>query len=153
MQHINIHIPGSSTAPSRDYDQFIGKIIPKFIIENGIPKYMTKLHNSYHLEGFEIKRLEGRLASVRIFGKHPNVDNINDELCLKDEEIGSFISNIEALKNILVNRLEVYYFDESHFRPSLGDYEANPVEGFTKIDVNFEKGEIYHAEGSAKRIY
>lgn len=153
MEHKHINIPGTKENISIDYDIFFGKIIPKFIIEEGVPKQITKLHKKLHLEGLMIKRFNNKLKEVKIFGTHPNADLDTDELCLRDEEYGAVVGNIHALLNLLINRLEVYYFDESHFRPNQKDYETKPVDGFMKIDVNFEEGEIHDAETPFRRLY
>lgn len=153
MEHKHLFIPGSKENVSIDYDIFVGKIIPKFILDGGVPKAITKIHEKLHLEGLVIKRFNNKLSEVRIFGSHPNADLNTDELCLRDEEYGAEVTDINCLLNILINRLEVYYFDESHFRPNQRDYETKPVDGFMKIDVNFEEGEIHDAEAPFRRLY
>lgn len=147
---LNIKITGRVTI---DYDICKQIIIPKFIVEKGIPRYIEYIIPEYHLRGFLIKRLNNRLKKVEVFGVHPNADLNTGELCLKSNEIGAEIKNIESLKNMLINRLEVYYYDESHFRLENKDYRTRPVDGYTKIDVNFEKGEIYGAEAPFRRLY
>ena len=153
MEHKHIEISSSPTSPQIDYDFYFGKIIPQFIIENRVPKVITYIHARFHLEGFVIKRFNNKLVSVRIIGKHPNADLDTDELCLKEEEEGAVVENIEALKTIIITILETYYFDESHFRPVTNQYKAKPVNDFMKIDVNFEKGEIYDDETPYRQLY
>lgn len=153
MEHKHISTPESDTGPQRDYDIYIGEIIPKFIIENGVPKTITQLDKSWYLQGFVIKRLNNKLGGVTVFGKHPNADINTDQLCLKEEEVGAIVNDVEALKNILINRLEVYYFDHSHFRPHLHQIQTEPVDGFMRINVDYEKGEIHDGDAPFRRIY
>jgi len=149
----HIQIACSDSSPTVNYDFYFKRIIPKFIIEDGVPKVITDIHERYYLEGFIIKRFNNKLADVRVIGIHPNADISTGSLCLKDEEKTANILNIEALKDILISRLEVYYFNECHFRPDAQYYNTKPVDGFMKIDVNFEKGEIHNADTSFRQLY
>jgi len=153
MEHRNINIPRSPTSPEKDYDIFLVDIKPKFVLEKGIPKQITKLHDKFILKGLIIRRLNNKLMNVKIFGSHPNADLNTDEICLKDEEYGAEVKDVATLASYLINRLEVYYFDESHFRPDSRQYETKPVDGFMKIDVNFDKGEIHDGEAPFRRLY
>jgi len=148
-----IQIPGSKNSVAIDYNFYFEKIIPKFIIKDGVPKILTYVDKKYNLEGFEIKTLNDKLSSVKIYGRHPNADLNTGELCLKVEEKHTVVTDMQALKDILINRLQVWYFNECHFRPIEIDYKTKPVDGFMKIDVNFEKGEIYDGEAPFRRIY
>jgi hypothetical protein len=152
MEH-HLQIFGSKISPSVDYNFYFEKIIPKFIIKDGVPEVITDLHEKYHLEGFMIKTIGKKLLSVMIYGRHPNVDINTDELCLKVEEKRTVVTDIQALKDILINRLQVWYFNDCHFRPDEFFYKTKPVDGFMKIDVNFKKGEIYDGEAPFRRIY
>ena len=65
MEH-HLQIPNSETGPSVDYNFYFEKIIPKFIIKDGVTEVITDLHKKYHLEGFMIKTLNNKLLSVKI---------------------------------------------------------------------------------------
>ena len=152
MEH-HLQIAGSNTGSVIDYNFYFEKIIPKFIIKDGVPEVLTYVNEKYNLEGFMIKTIMNKLSSVKIYGRHPNADLNTDELCLKVEEKHAVVTDIKALKDILINRLQVWYLNDCHFRPDEFFYKTKPVDGFMKIDVNFEKGEIYTGEAPFRRLY
>jgi hypothetical protein len=151
MKYRNIKIEGDELLV--EYHHYFGKIVPEFIIENGIPKHIVCLNPMYILEGLRIRTVNKKVMDVHIFGIHPNCDLNSGELCLKNDEKGAHISNIHAFKNIIVNRLKVYYYNDCHFRLQDRDCQTEPVNGFTKIDVNFNKGEIHECNPPFRRLY
>jgi hypothetical protein len=136
-----------------EYDFFFKKIIPKIIIEKGIPLHIEKLNPKFHLEGFMVERWNKKLRRVKVFGIHPNADGDTGELCLKKEEEKVIVNDVFALAEVLLNRLEVYYYDESHFRLNKINYKTKPVDAYKTIDVNFKKGEIYGTTPPFRRLY
>jgi len=151
MQYRNVKI--ESKRYLQEYHHYFVDIVPKFIIEDGIPKRIKYLNPHYHLKGFVIKTVNGLLENVMIFGWHPNADLQTSILCLKDGEKGERISNIHNFANLIRNRLSTYYYDHSHFRPEKRDCKTEPVDAYSRIDVNFSRGEIYESEPPFRRLY
>jgi len=152
MEYKHLKIQGNDNS-TIEYHFYFGDIIPKFVLQDGVPKYITNLNPLYHLKGFNIITLNNRLFKVYVFGNHPNCNVKTGELCLKEDEKGSFVRNIDILRNIIINRLEVYYYNHCHFRLVENDCRTKPVDGFTKIDVNFDKGEIYATDPPFRLLY
>jgi hypothetical protein len=136
-----------------EYHHYFGDIIPEFVIEDNVPKHIVCLNPIYILKGLRMRTANKRIMEVHAYGIHPNCDINTGKLCLKDNEQGVKVTDIDAFKNILVNRLKVYYYDDCHFRLDHNDCQTEPVDGFTKIDVNFTKGEIHECKPPFRRLY
>lgn len=151
MEYKNVKIKGNGLLI--EYHHYFGEIVPEFMIQNGNPRHIIYLDPSYILKGMRIRTVNKKVMQVHILGIHPNCDINTGELCLKDDERGASISSIHAFKNIIVNRLKVYYYNDCHFRLENKDCQTEPVDGFTKIDVNFNKGEIHECKPPFRRLY
>jgi hypothetical protein len=151
MEYRNVKIKGSNLLV--EYHHYFGDIVPEFVLQDGVPKHIIQLDPIYILKGLRIRTVNKKVMEVHVLGIHPNCDLDTGELCLKDDERGAYISNIQAFKNIIVNRLKTYYYNDCHFRLEDRDCKTEPVTGFTKIDVNFSKGEIHESTPPFRRLY
>ena len=136
-----------------EYHHYFGDIVPEFVLKNGIPMHITYLDPVYILKGLRIRTVNKKIMQVHVLGVHPNCDLDTGELCLKKDERGAQVSNIHAFKNVIVNRLKTFYYDHCHFMPENKECQTEPVDGFTKIDVNFDKGEIHECKPPFRRLY
>ena len=151
MEHITIDVGCKETTIK--YDIFKEEIIPEFIIEKGFPLHIKKLHKKFHLGGFMIERWNDKLRRVKVFGIHPNADGDTGELCFKKEEKNVVITNILSMAAVIINRLKVYYYDDCHFKLKKINCETEPVDAYTLIDVNFDKGKIHGTTPPFRRLY
>jgi len=121
-------IDQSKFTPLINYYFCFTTIIPKFVVEEGVAKYITHIHESLHLKGFQIITYNNKIKKVVVYGIHPHLDPNNDEYCLPDYLRGAVAQDIEALKLTLIYLLEAYNLDDCYRTIPSGLYETKPFD-------------------------
>lgn len=145
MNNKSFYINQSKFSPFIHYDFCFETIIPKFVVEKGVVRYITSINPAFHLKGFHIIRYNNKIRKVVVYGIHPHIDPNNDEYCLPNYLLGEVVKDIEALKLTLIYLLETYNLDDCYREVDSKYYETKEFESQGEsIRINLMNDTVFY---------
>jgi len=92
------------------------KILPSLIITNHkLYKILSIVDPDLIIKNYSIIIKHGKIKKVKIVGRHPNANDLNNEFCLPTGVIGKQL-NSDIIK-FIEYLISTYFLDNCYFRP------------------------------------